>query len=356
MLEFNLYNNFNPNMSSNFIINASSNTNLNVKARGVALSYELWQTGYKYTSTATLSIKAEIGDVVEILIDDNYTLATASSTVEKFDLNLLYIVTDIDDSNKATLKNYFWAMIDGVEAPTTILNGSSFSVLSTITNPKIISLKYDGLIANSNELAQQVKYNRKSDTDTAEKIAKDMFRVIKRQPFVVIKNNEIKTVLVSRAWYRQTISTMISGVQNPSIENETIIQRSNYNFLNAYVKAADVYPSQPVTYTIDDDDIVIDLSSYSGDGSDLPQQRLIKTSFFDEQPTTAEIKAEITKDTTVANIFFNQNELLKLYVNDLIDLYYQGQLYQGYIADRAYFESDGGLLNERLLFIEGGNK
>ena len=83
---------------------------------------------------------------------------------------------------------------------------------------------------------------------------------------------------------------------------------------------------------------------------------MVKTSFFDEQPTTAEIKAEITKDTTVANIFFNQNELMPLIVNDLVDLYYQGQLYQGYIADRAFFESDGGLINERLLFIEGGNK
>ena len=346
MIEFNLYNNFNPNKPSNFI----------VKARGVAMNYELWQTGYKYTSTATLSIKAEIGDVVEILIDDSYTLSTAAIKVEKFDLNLLYIVTDIDDSNKATLKNYFWAAIDGVEVPTSILNGSSLSVLNTITNPKIVSLVNNGLIANNNELAQQVKYNRKSDTDTAEKIAQDMFRVIKRQPFVVIINSEIKTVLASRTWDRQTITTMISGVQNPSVEFETLIQRSNYNFLNAYVKSNDAYPSQPLTYTIDDSNNVINLSSYIGDGSDLPSQRLIKTSFFDEQPTTAEIKALITKDTTVANIFFNQNELMPLIVNDLVDLYYQGQLYQGYIADRAFFESDGGLINERLLFIEGGNK
>ena len=346
MLEFNLYGNFNPNKPSNFI----------VKARGVAMNYELWQTGYKYTSTATLSIKAEIGDIVEVLIDDSYTLATAASTVEKFNLNLLYIITDVDDSNKATLKNYFWSMIDGVEVPTSILNGSSLSVLNTITNPKIVSLVNNGLIANQNELSQQVKYNRKSDTDTAEKIAQDMFRVIKRQPFVVIRNNEIKTVLASRTWDRQTITTMISGVQNPSIEFETIIQRSNYNFLNAYVKSNDAYPSQPLSYTIDDNNNVINLSSYSGDGSDLPQQRLIKTSFFDEQPTQAEIKAEITKDTTVANIFFNQNELMPLIVNDLVDLYYQGQLYQGYIADRAFFESDGGLRNERLLFIEGGSK
>ena len=346
MLEFNLYGNFNPNKPSNFT----------VKARGVAFNYELWQTGYKYTSTATLSIKAEIGDIVEVLIDDSYMLSTSETKTEKFDLNLLYIVIDVDDSNKATLKNYFWAMIDGVEVPTSILSGSSLSVLNTITNPKIVSLVNNGLIANNNELAQQVKYNRKSDTDIAEKIAQDMFRVIKRQPFVIIKNNEVKTVLASRTWDRQTITTMISGVQNPSVEFETIIQRSNYNFLNAYVKSNDAYPSVPICYTIDDNNNVINLSSYTGDGSDLPQQRLIKTSFFDEQPTTAEIKALITKDTVVANIFFNQNELLKLYVNDLANMYHQGQLYSGYIADRAYFESDGGLRNERLLFIEGGNK
>ena len=346
MLEFNLYGNFNPNKASDFT----------VKARGVAMNYELWQTGYKYTSTATLSIKAEIGDIVEVLLDDSYTLATATSTVEKFDLNLLYIVTDIDDSNKATLKNYFWAMIDGLDIPTSVLSGSSLSILNLITNPKTTALINNGLIANNSELSQQVKYNRKSDTDTAEKIAQDMFRVIKRQPFVVIKNNEIKTVLASRTWDRQTITTMISGVQNPSVEFETLIQRSNYNFLNAYVKTNDAYPPIPICYTIDDNNNVINLSSYTGNGSDLPQQRLIKTSFFDEQPSTAEIKALITKDTTVANIFFNQNDLMPLIVNDLVDLYYQGQLYQGYIADRAYFESDGGLRNERLLFIEGGSK
>ena len=278
MLEFNLYNNFNPNKASDFT----------VKARGVAMNYELWQTGYKYTSTATLSISAEIGDVVEILIDDNYNLAINSSKVENYNLNLLYVVTDIDDSNKATLKNYFWAMMDGVEVPTKILSGSSLSILNLITNPKTTALINNGLIANNSELSQQVKYNRKSDSDTAEKIAQDMFRVIKRQPFSIVKNNEVKTVLASRAWDRQTISTMIGGVQNPSVEYETIIQRSNYNFLNTYVKnSSGIYPTTPTSYTIDDKNNVINLASYSGDGSDLPQQRLIKTSFLDEQPTTA---------------------------------------------------------------------
>lgn len=344
MLEFNLYDNFNPNNATDF----------RVKARGVIMNYELWQTGYKYTSTAILSIKAEVGDIVEILINDSFTIATSSSANEVLFLNLVYIVTEIDTENKATLKNYFWAMIDGLEIPTSVLSGSSLSVLNLLVNKKTVSLISDGLIVNSGELSQQIKYNRKSDSDTAEKIAKDMFRVIKRQPFIVIRNNEVKTVLASRDWTRRTISTKIDEVQNPSIESETLIQRSNYNLLNAYIKSNDAYPSYPKTYTIDDANNVVDLENYIGDGTDLPKQRLIKTSFFDEAPTLPEIKALITKDSTVVNIFFNQINLSPLVVNDLVDVYYKGELFNGYIADRAFFESDGGLRNERLLFIEGG--
>ncbi len=344
MLEFNLYDNFNPNNATDF----------RVKARGVIMNYELWQTGYKYTSTAILSIKAEVGDIVEILINDSFTIATSSSANEVLFLNLVYIVTEIDTENKATLKNYFWAMIDGLDIPTSVLSGSSLSVLNLLVNKKTVSLVSDGLIVNAGELSQQIKYNRKSDSDTAEKIAKDMFRVIKRQPFIVIRNNEVKTVLASRDWTRRTISTKIDEVQNPSIESETLIQRSNYNLLNAYVKSNDAYPSYPKTYTIDDANNVVDLENYKGDGTDLPKQRLIKTSFFDEAPTLPEIKALITKDSTVVNIFFNQINLSPLVVNDLVDVYYKGELFNGYIADRAFFESDGGLRNERLLFIEGG--
>lgn len=344
MLEFNLYDNFNPNNATDF----------RVKARGVIMNYELWQTGYKYTSTAILSIKAEVGDIVEILINDSFTIATSSSANEVLFLNLVYIVTEIDTENKATLKNYFWAMIDGLDIPTSVLSGSSLSVLNLLVNKKTVSLISDGLIVNAGELSQQIKYNRKSDSDTAEKIAKDMFRVIKRQPFIVIRNNEVKTVLASRDWTRRTISTKIDEVQNPSIESETLIQRSNYNLLNAYIKSNDAYPSYPKTYTIDDANNVVDLENYKGDGTDLPKQRLIKTSFFDEAPTLPEIKALITKDSTVVNIFFNQINLSPLVVNDLVDVYYKGELFNGYIADRAFFESDGGLRNERLLFIEGG--
>lgn len=349
MLEFNLYNNFNPNLA------LSSSKLPSVKARGVAMNYELWQTGYKYTSTAVLSIKAEIGDVVEVLLTESYTIATAQDKIESKNLSLFYVVTDIDNANKATLKNYFWAMIDGLDIPTSVLSGSSLSVFNLLTNKKTTALISDSAILNANELAQTVKYNRKSDTDNADKVAKDLFRVVRMQPFVVVDEGLVKTVLVSRTWSRQVISTRIDDKQNPTFENETLIQRSKYNFLNVYVKSNGVYPQIPLSYTIDDDNNVINLASYIGDGSDLPTQRLVKSAFFDEQPQISEIKSQITSDTTVSNVYFNQNELMPLVVNDLIDLYYQGSKYSGYIADRVFIESDGALKNERLLFVEGGN-
>lgn len=350
MIEFNLYNNFNPNL-------ALKNSKLpTVKARGVAMNYELWQTGYKYTSTAVLSIKADIGDVVEILLTESYTIATAQDKIESKNLSLFFVVIDADNSNKVTLKNYFWAMLDGLDIPTSVLSGSSLSVFNLLTNKKTTALISDGSILNANELAQTVKYNRKSDTDNADKVAKDLFRVIRMQPFVTVDDDKVKTILVSRTWQRQAISTRIDELQSPSFETETLIQRSNYNFLNVYVKVNGSYPQTPQTYTVDDSNNVINLASYTGDGSDLPQQRLVKSAFFDEQPQVSEIKTQITKDTTVANIYFNQNELLPLVVNDLVVLYHQGNKYSGYVADRVFIENDEGLKNERLLFIEGGNK
>lgn len=348
MFEFNLYSNFNPNLV------LKTPRLPTVKARGIVMNYELWQTGYKYTSTAVLSIDAEVGDVVEVLITENYSIAIAQDKVDAKNLSFFYIITDIDTSKKAILKNYFWAMIDGLDIPTIVLSGSSLSVFNLITNKKTTALISDGSILNASELSQTVKYNRKSDTVSADKVAKDLFRVIRMQPFVVIDNEKVKTVLVSKTWQRQSIATRIDEKQNPSFENETLIQRSNYNFLNVYVKDNNAYPSIPTSYTVDDSNNVINLATYSGDGSDLPTQRLVKSAFFDEQPQISEIKSQITKDTTVANIYFNQNELLPLVVNDLVILYHHGNKYNGYIADRAFIESDGGLKNERLLFIEGG--
>ncbi len=33
---------------------------------------------------------------------------------------MVYLVTSVDESNKATLKNYFWAMIENLDVPNAI--------------------------------------------------------------------------------------------------------------------------------------------------------------------------------------------------------------------------------------------
>lgn len=63
----------------------------------------------------------------------------------------------------------------GLDIPTSVLSGSSLSVLNLLVNKKTVSLISDGLIVNSGELSQRIKYNRKAD-QTAEKDYKDMFR------------------------------------------------------------------------------------------------------------------------------------------------------------------------------------
>ena len=347
MLEFNLYENFNPNLNLPWKQKVP-------KARGTIMNYELWQTGYKFTSTGVLSVTANVGDVVEILINSDYSYATVDYKSEKVNLSMLFVVIDIDDSNKATLKNYFWAMVDGVDVPTSILSQSSLNILKLILNQKTIALVTDGIIVNESELSKVFPYNRKSETDSAENILKDMFRFLKKQPITIFKNNKIQTLLVSQSWNRAEIKTRIDEKQNIAIENEVITDRSNYNFLNAYIKKDDgTYPTSPNSYTISDTNVLINMANYSGDGTDLPDRRLIKTGFFDKQPTDAEIKFQISKDTTVANLYFNQNDLLPLYTNDLVNVYYQGLSYRGYIADRCFVESDNGVTNERLLFVQG---
>ena len=81
-----------------------------------------------------------------------------------------------------------------------------------------------------------------------------------------------------------------------------------------------------------------------------------KTLFYDRDehgnpPDISIIKAEVSPSTIVTRLIFNQNELLPLYVNDLVDVWYEGKLYSGYIADRVKTE-----FNDRLIFVESGNK
>ena len=94
-------------------------------------------------------------------------------------------------------------------------------------------------------------------------------------------------------------------------------------------------------------------NKFLGSVSDV---RTAKTLFYDRDdhgnpPNMSTIKAEISPSTIVTRLIFNQNELLPLYVNDLVDIWYEGKLYSGYIADRVKTE-----FNDRLIFVESGDK
>ena len=146
--------------------------------------------------------------------------------------------------------------------------------------------------------------------------------------------------------------------QSVAMDTETIVERSAYNFAVVFVKSSntDDYKDPPKMYTAKNNGDVIDYSTYHGDGTDLPDVRTAKTLFYDRDdhgnpPDMSTIKAEISPSTIVTRLIFNQNELLPLYVNDLVDIWYEGKLYSGYIADRVKTE-----FNDRLIFVESGDK
>ncbi|WP_054639832.1 hypothetical protein [Lactococcus fujiensis] len=196
MLEYNLFENFNPNvLNQNSYVIAGGNfvkppTPLPI-ARGVVMGYELWATGYEYTSTATLSGEAEVGNIIQVLTNDTYSMAISSSSNITFDINYLYLITDIDDSNKATLKNYFWACIDGLEIPTSLLTSkTTAAIFNSILTSSSISLMVHGNYMNTNEVSQAISWNRKSETDSAEDVAKDLFRIAKIQPLTFFQDRK----------------------------------------------------------------------------------------------------------------------------------------------------------------------
>ena len=72
MLEANVYDNFNPNYYnvSDFILPNGKKDKRGLpipKSRCQVINYELWETGYLYTSSATLTVSVEVGDIVQIL-------------------------------------------------------------------------------------------------------------------------------------------------------------------------------------------------------------------------------------------------------------------------------------------------
>ena len=373
MLEANVYDNFNPNYYniSDFNLPNGKKDKRGLprpKARCQVINYELWETGYLYTSSATLTVSVEVGDIVQILFPEVVPIEETLGKKRNLNLDMVYLVTSVDEGNKATLKNYFWAMIESLDVPSAITKTktTNSAIIDYLIDPNKDELMSYGYFFNSSIFAGKATINRKAETSSAHDVAKRIFSKVQFQPTTTIQHASSETDprnllfinFASRNWNRRRITTRVDIKQNVAVETETIVERSAYNFAVVFIKnkEADDYIDPPKMYTAKNNGDVIDYSTYHGDGTDLPDVRIVKTLFYDRDdhgnpPDISTIKAEISPSTIVTRLFFNQNELLPLYVNDLVDIWYEGKLYSGYIADRVKTE-----FNDRLIFVESGDK
>ena len=371
MLEANVYDNFNPNYYNisdfNLPNGKKEKRGLPIpKARCQVINYELWETGYLYTSSATLTVSVEVGDIVQILFPEVVPIEETLGKKRNLNLDVVYLVTSVDESNKVTLKNYFRAMIESLDVPNAITKTTNSAIIDYLIDPNKNNLMSYGYFFNSTIFAGKATINRKAETSSAHDVAKRIFSKVQFQPTTTIQHasseidprNLLFINFASRNWNRNRITTRIDFKQNVSMDTETIVERSAYNFAVVFVKSsnADDYVDPPKMYTAKNNGDIIDYSTYHGDGTDLPEVRVAKTLFYDRDdhgnpPDMSTIKAEISPSTIVTRLFFNQNELLPLYVNDLVDIWYEGKLYSGYIADRVKTE-----FNDRLIFVESGDK
>ena len=371
MLEANVYDNFNPNYYniSDFTLPNGKKDKRGLpipKSRCQVINYELWETGYLYTSSATLTVSVEVGDIVQILFPEVVPIEETLGKKRNLSLDMVYLVTSVDEGNKATLKNYFWAMIESLDVPNAITKTTNSAIIDYLIDPNKNNLMSYGYFFNSTIFAGKATINRKAETSSAHDVAKRIFSKVKFQPTTTIQHASSETDprnllfinFASRNWNRNRITTRIDFKQNVSMDTETIVERSAYNFAVVFVKSsnADDYVDPPKMYTAKNNGDIIDYSTYHGDGTDLPEVRVAKTLFYDRDdhgnpPDMSTIKAEISPSTIVTRLFFNQNELLPLYVNDLVDIWYDGKLYSGYIADRVKTD-----FSDRLIFVESGDK
>ena len=371
MLEANVYDNFNPNYYNisdfNLPNGKKDKRGLPIpKARCQVINYELWETGYLYTSSATLTVSVEVGDIVQILFPEVVPIEEKLGKKRNLNLDMVYLVTSVDESNKVTLKNYFWAMIESLDVPNAITKTTNSAIIDYLIDPNKNNLMSYGYFFNSSIFAGKATINRKAETSSAHDVAKRIFSKVQFQPTTTIQHasseldprNLLFINFASRSWNRNRITTRVDIKQSVAMDTETIVERSAYNFAVVFVKSSntDDYADPPKMYTAKNNGDIIDYSTYGGDGTDLPDVRTAKTLFYDRDdhgnpPNMSTIKAEISPSTIVTRLIFNQNELLPLYVNDLVDIWYEGKLYSGYIADRVKTE-----FNDRLIFVESGDK
>ena len=373
MLEANVYDNFNPNYYniSDFTLPNGKKDKRGLpipKARCQVINYELWETGYLYTSSATFTVSVEVGDIVQILFPEVVPVEEALGQKKKLNLDMVYLVTDVDEGNKATLKNYFWAMIESLDVPNAITKTktTNSAIIDYLIDPNKDELMSYGYFFNSSIFAGKATIDRKAETSSATDVAKRIFSKVQFQPTTTIQHASSETDprnllfinFASRNWNRKRITTRVDVKQNVAMDTETIVERSAHNFAVVFIKnkATGDYTDAPKMYTAKNNGDVVDYITYHGDGTDLPEVRTPKTLFYDRDdygnpPDISTIKAEISPSTIVTRLIFNQNELLPLYVNDLVDVWYEGKLYSGYIADRVKTE-----FSDRLIFVESGNK
>ena len=371
MLEANVYDNFNPNYYniSDFTLTNGKKDKRGLpipKARCQVINYELWETGYLYTSSATLTVSVEVGDIVQILFPEVVPIEETLGKKRNLNLDMVYLVTSVDEGNKATLKNYFWAMIESLDVPNAITKTTSSAIIDYLIDPNKNDLMSYGYFLNSTVFAGKAAINRKAETSPATDVAKRIFSKVQFQPTTTIQHASSETDprnllfinFASRNWNRKRITTRVDVKQSVAMDTETIVERSAHNFAVIFIKnkATGDYTDAPKMYTAKNNGDVVDYSTYHGDGTDLPEVRVAKTLFYDRDdhgnpPDMSTIKAEISPSTIVTRLIFNQNELLPLYVNDLVDIWYEGKLYSGYIADRVKTE-----FNDRLIFVESGDK
>ncbi len=373
MLEANVYDNFNPNYYniSDFNLPNGKKDKRGLprpKARCQVINYELWETGYLYTSSATLTVSVEVGDIVQILFPEVVPIEETLGKKRNLNLDMVYLVTSVDEGNKATLKNYFWAMIESLDVPNAITKTktTNSAIIDYLIDPNKNELMSYGYFFNSSIFAGKATINRKAETSSAHDVAKRIFSKVQFQPTTTIQHasseidprNLLFINFASRSWNRNRITTRVDIKQSVAMDTETIVERSAYNFAVVFIKnkEADDYIDPPKMYTAKNNGDVIDYSTYHGDGTDLPEVRTVKTLFYDRDdhgntPDISTIRAEISPSTIVTRLIFNQNEFLPLYVNDLVDVWYEGKLYSGYIADRVKTE-----FNDRLIFVESGDK
>lgn len=365
ILEANLYDNFSPNTLDiqDYILPNGQPYNRPLpspKKTVQVMNYELWETGYEYTSTAVLSIAPIVGDILEVKFPEMRTIEPAEGIKVNHPLSFIYLITNVDNSNKCTLKNYFWAMVEGVEFHIKSIKGGLGMGLSNVLSNDRNALINHGFYLNSNLLEKEIRWSLKDKMITATKFSKQLFRQLKFQVVPLIINDsgfaQLKGVYYSlifdfcgREYKRKPIVTRIESKHNVSKAIETVIERSEYNFLTVLYEDENANPTDVYkTFTIDDDNNIVEMTNYKGNGQELPKQRVVKTMTVTKDMTAEEIKNEISNSTVITKLYFNQNQLLPLKVNDLAHIWYDGLKYEGYIADRCFTVN-----GERLLFVEG---